>query len=99
MELESGLISLSTKDLSGGVFEPVFWNEKIVYVGEFYRQNRLLIMTEAAGGKTAAVVDVVGAGAESELPVPSRESLYESSHLPSKEYFCLSVFTMQIFLI
>lgn len=84
MELESGLISLSTKDLSGGVFEPVFWNEKIVYVGEFYRQNRLLIMTEAAGGKTAAVLDVVGAGAESVLPVPSRESLYESSHLPSE---------------
>lgn len=35
-------LSLSEKDISGGVFEPVFWNGKLVYIGEFYRQNRIL---------------------------------------------------------
>ena len=49
VELGSGgaKLSLSSEDISGGVFEPVFWNGKLVYIGEFYRQNRLLCL---AGG-------------------------------------------------
>ena len=42
MEIESGLISLSKQDISGGLFEPVYWNGKTVYIGKFYRQNRIL---------------------------------------------------------
>ena len=37
-------ISLSTKDISGGVFEPLYWDGKVVYIGEFFRQSRLLTM-------------------------------------------------------
>ena len=47
-------LSLSETDISGGVFEPVFWKGKIVYVGEFYRQNRLLCLEAAAGGEGEA---------------------------------------------
>ena len=55
MEIESGLISLSSQDLSGGVYEPVFWNDKIVYLGKFYRQNRLLSMKKNEGGQTEKI--------------------------------------------
>jgi hypothetical protein len=41
---ESGQLLLSSQDISGGVFEPLFWNDQLVYIGEFYRQNRILTM-------------------------------------------------------
>ena len=37
---------LSSQDISGGVFEPVFWNNQIIYTGKFFRQNRILCMEE-----------------------------------------------------
>ena len=47
---------LSEKDISGGIFEPVFWKGKLVYIGEFYRQNRLLCIKEEELRQSAAVV-------------------------------------------
>ena len=44
MDSESGELSLSKQDISGGVFEPVLHNGTVFYIGEFYRQNRLLCM-------------------------------------------------------
>lgn len=44
--LSGGKLSLSSLDLSGGVYEPVIWNDKIVYIGKFYRQNRILSMKD-----------------------------------------------------
>lgn len=44
---------LSSSDISGGVFEPLFWNGKLVYIGEFYRQNRLLCMEVGVRGDGA----------------------------------------------
>ena len=55
-------LSLSESDISGGVFEPVFWNGKLVYIGEFYRQNRLLCMKEAKFGDADGYGDVDGYG-------------------------------------
>ena len=49
---QTGVLRLSNEDISGGVWEPVLCNDEIVYVGSFYRQNRLLCMnnvTVAAG--------------------------------------------------
>lgn len=46
MEAESGELWLSSEDISGGVFEPVLYNGTVVYIGEFYRQNRLLCMRD-----------------------------------------------------
>jgi len=37
-----GLVKLDTRDYSGGIFEAVCWEGRIVYTAKFYRQNRLL---------------------------------------------------------
>ena len=50
LEVESGKVYLSTRDFSGGVFNPVLWDGKIVYTGEFYRQSRILCMDDIHGG-------------------------------------------------
>ena len=86
MEIESGLISLSSQDLSGGVYEPVFWNDKIVYLGKFYRQNRLLSMKKNEGGQTekitAELFDSEKKSAEELQPLLERTSLVSESFNP-----------------
>ena len=42
LNVESGELRLFNQDISGGVFEPVLNEDDIVYIGKFYRQNRLL---------------------------------------------------------
>ena len=50
LNIESGEFKLSNQDVSGGVFDPVEVSEgKIMYVGHFFRQNRLLFMDFDAG--------------------------------------------------
>ena len=46
LEVASGQLILSSQDISGGVFEPVMWDDQIVYIGEFFRQNRILCMKD-----------------------------------------------------
>lgn len=54
-----GQIFLSPQDISGGVFEPVIFDGKVIYIGRFLRQNRILCMdmsygeSEVAGGNDA----------------------------------------------
>ena len=48
MNADTGALRLSNEDISGGVWEPVLWNDEIVYIGQFYRQNRLLRMNDVA---------------------------------------------------
>lgn len=73
-------LSLSSEDISGGVFEPVFWNGKLVYIGEFYRQNRLLCLAGGdlgdAGSLTRGISqdDFDGASGELTPPLPSLSS-------------------------
>lgn len=52
---------LSNSDISGGVFEPLFWNGKLVYIGEFYRQSRLLCMEAGVRGDGGAAAGGDGA--------------------------------------
>lgn len=91
MELDSGLISLSPQDLSGGVFEPVFWNDKIVYVGEFYRQNRLLSMKDIELDSVPAFVTEVSASDFEELSYGERTAL-ESKRLIHIPYYFKGIF-------
>ena len=70
---------LSETDISGGVFEPVFWNEKLVYTGQFYRQNRLLLLPEV---KTDRVEPVALKTAEEKRPAMATSI----NHLDSKAY-------------
>ena len=44
---QTGALNLSNFDISGGVFSPVYWNDEIVYIGKFLRQNRLLKFGQA----------------------------------------------------
>ena len=48
MDAETGEIKFSREDISGGVFEPVLYDNTLVYIGKFYRQNRLLCMSDVA---------------------------------------------------
>lgn len=50
---------LSSQDISGGIFEPVLWNGKIVYIGKFLRQNRVLCLRDGTG--SAEIMEVGGA--------------------------------------
>lgn len=91
MELDSGLISLSTQDLSGGVFEPVFWNDKIVYVGEFYRQNRLLTMAEFTVEQTGETATTAAVSTGS-VPASQEFSPLESKSLNPIPYLFNGIF-------
>ena len=44
LDSQSGDLCLGKEDFSGGLFEPVLFDDGIVYIGEFYRQNRLLFL-------------------------------------------------------
>lgn len=48
LNLENGEFSLSTEDISGGVYSPVLMGDsgKVAYVGKFFRENRLFVMNE-----------------------------------------------------
>jgi len=44
LNLENGQLGLSGKDLSGGIFSPVASEGKVVYIGKFLNQNRILTL-------------------------------------------------------
>lgn len=48
LDVATGRMELDTKDYSGGLFEAVYWEGKIVYAAKFYRENRLLQKEEGA---------------------------------------------------
>ena len=62
---------LSSSDISGGVFEPVFWKGKLVYIGEFYRQSRLLCMEAGVRGDGGAAAGDYGTPATEWIASPS----------------------------
>ena len=84
----AGLLYLSDEDISGGVYEPVFWNGKIVYIGSFFRQSRLLCMedvTKEGQPVDAAAMDgAVSHAAEYESDAQNSED--SSINIPSKAY-------------
>lgn len=44
--LKTQQFRLYCSDISGGIFDPVLFNEKLCYVGKFYKQNWLLFLNE-----------------------------------------------------
>lgn len=42
---EYKIYSVSQKDYSGGIYFPVYKGKKLYYIGNFYRQNRILTLT------------------------------------------------------
>ena len=99
LDAESGSLYLSSQNYSGGVFAPVLWQDRIVYIGEFYSESRLLCMkdiTGAAGAAGAAGYEtgrtgrgLGGAGYETEIPEDVTASVYEPyipGNVPSKAY-------------
>lgn len=77
---------LSQADISGGIFEPVYWNEKLVYIGEFYRQKRLLLLPDVEEGEALSVAlktyeEKEAAGSETSS-VPSHNQLVSKTYNP-----------------
>ena len=80
LKLAANQFEFSEKDISGGVFEPVFWDEKIVYIGRFYRQHRLLCVNPEDLGTTPAIT------ANYKTPAEQRSNPQSQASLPSKAY-------------
>ncbi len=80
LNLAANQFEFSEKDISGGVFNPVFWNGKIVYIGEFYRQNRLLIMNEDEWITSPAIA------ANNKNPAAAFPTSQLHSSIPSKTF-------------
>ena len=91
LNLEEGSITLGAKDISGGIFEPVYWNNQIVYIGEFYRQNRILCL-EAEGGEgdaddeTFEVAVVEPEDDAMDLDLETESETTPKNKIPSKTY-------------
>ena len=86
IQISSGLFSLDARDISGGVFEPVFWKDQVVYIGEFYRQSRLLCLDLEGGAEVESQSDAAaGAAVEAVADENAGEPDYEST-LPSQPY-------------
>lgn len=48
-DLNTKQMVLSDQDISGGVFNPVACDDKIIYIGNFYEQSRLLQLKSVSG--------------------------------------------------
>ena len=83
----AGHLYLSREDLSGGVFEPVYWNGKVVYIGEFLRQSRILCMedlTELSDKEAVQNTEVSGINISNNNPIDNSSD--NPSEIPSKAY-------------
>ena len=90
IDIETGELELSEKDFSGGVFEPVYWNEQLVYIGTFYRQNRILIMPQIEMTETAEVPEIAETVGIQAVSLSEEQSNLKSEDysisIPSKRY-------------
>lgn len=104
MNAESGALRLSDEDISGGVFEPVLYKGEVVYIGEFYRQNRILCMDVARGEAESAGVAVSELSAWNEIETAAGEDettatiSLDALAASSKKYNALPYLTRGIFL-
>ena len=91
MDAASGQLSLSTQDISGGVFEPVVWKGKVVYIGQFLRQSRILCMNNDSDYEEEVAVTVDSEESDDEdseiINSPISDSYVSSSvSIPSKKF-------------
>lgn len=100
LNADGASLTLTDSDISGGIFEPVLWKDKIVYIGEFFRQSRLLCIDEADlfdGEEDQSLVEVESAvkseveseeldEGQSEVQPSALQPLFHPSLLPAKSY-------------
>lgn len=85
LDTESGIIYLGKTDLSGGIFSPVKYKDTALYIGKFYRQNKVLALKsleqfeEVEVDRDFAAAGMDFADADSSLPSPSLSSSTQSS--------------------
>lgn len=105
LNLKDKKLSLSGEDISGGVYNPVCLGGKIIYIGNFFRQNRLLCM-QAAGKTINPTASAEEAAAAGEVHTTSSESAFtitsgetaKTNPLPSKAYNPFPYITRGIFI-
>lgn len=102
--LDEQTYALSDTDISGGVYYPVSVNNSIVYIGNFYHENRILTIKDdtvpvAAVGPVAADSDEVAAEGPV-APVSSAPALppLPTAELPYEEYKGYKFFTQGFWL-
>ena len=90
LSLESGTFEFSKLELSGGIFYPLALDNQIIYVGQFFRQNRLLRLSfeKAFGNEASQTVQMLQT---SQPDVKENSALFQMSldpdlELASKKY-------------
>ena len=102
MQAANGQMELSSEDISGGVFAPVYLDGKIIYIGSFLRQSRILCMNSqtagfaAEAGESASTNAGADTSANSSTPSFSRPDF--TNNLPSKGYNPFPYITKGIFI-
>lgn len=96
-------LCLSDKDISGGVFNPVYWNEQLVYIGTFYRQNRILVLPQTeqfflSSGTPAKTSDSAESSASSETSGLAYTDKDYNFSIPSKRYNPIPYYLKGIFI-
>lgn len=100
LNLKTGSLSLGTRDLSGGIFTPVFINGELIYVGSFYEQHRLLCLPEGMNSEIMATI----ADKADKLPEPEAgfsvktDSLSANETLLSEKFKPYKYYTKGVFL-
>lgn len=87
LDVTNNQFVLSDEDISGGIFSPVANGDKIVYIGHFYEQSRLLLLDNITG-KTFEVSDNNDDKAQSSENVSLNEQFDENMfYLPEGKKF------------
>lgn len=90
LNIKSNQLYLTKMDISGGIYEPVLWNNEIVYSGHFFRQNRLLALNQITFEEPKAIKDSLiqdnALNAETKQNKEYSLSDLEQKPLPSKSY-------------
>ncbi len=82
-----GQIFLSLQDISGGVFEPVIFDGKVIYIGRFLRQSRILCMNlSSCETEVGNKEDVLQANPKTPDTTEEIQNQLPSPQLPSTPY-------------
>lgn len=96
---ESELFTLFEYDLSGGIYYPVFGNNKIFYAGVYYRQNRLFKMNmEQMKNAHIVLGEKKLLDNDKKENSPIEEVGEDLQPLPSKPYNALAYYTKGVLL-
>lgn len=92
-DLGQAKLYLTNNDFSGGIFEPVYWNDRLVYIGEFLQQNRILSLKETSLQWESAPASRLEANVEPEPQAqPQSQSKLESKPYNPFPYLAHGIF-------